>query len=152
MHKTTITLFLNFLNLLNFILSLVCAINRKRHLGFLLFEGNTGDLKCKEREMLVILELYKHYRELQFYQNMLPHKARDELGNPTRFGDGLTNENVNDVKLNTPPETAIKSRKHSENIQLDKTIKELESIIKEIRNILLLILLSPGQIGANQLK
>lgn len=121
-------------------------------LVFSLFEGNTGDLKCKEREMLVILELYKHYRELQFYQNMLPHKARDELVNSTRFGDVSTNENVNDVILNTLTETAIKSRKHSENIQLDKTIKELESIIKEIRNILLLILLSPGEIGANQLK
>ncbi|CAC5382593.1 unnamed protein product [Mytilus coruscus] len=101
--------------------------------------------------MLVILELYKHYRELVYYQNMLPLEANDAFVNSTSFDGFSTNEHVNDVTLKTSTDATIKSRKHSENIQLDKTLKELGSIIKEVRNILLLILLSPRQIGINQL-
>jgi hypothetical protein len=68
------------------------------------FVGRSGDIKCKKKELFVILDLYKNYRELKDYHNLLLQikenvtvtengNQLDISGNQTNIGKAMDGSN-----------------------------------------------------------
>ena len=133
------------------------------------FVGRSGDIKCKKKELFVILDLYKNYRELKDYHNLLLQikenvtvtengNQLDISGNQTNIGkamDGSNNSNTLDYTGRYVDQASSKLNKQnslSKHLELFQIIDELGTVVSAFRNLLFLILLSPKQIGIRELE
>ena len=129
-------------------------------------------MECKTKEILVLSELYKHYRELKSYQDLLIKTTNDAVNmedkNPSMqifsspSKDKIINHLNNRVGLKneiTPYSNVYKgiedqsTQYHSsQSMQITKATEELGVVLSAIRTLLLMILLSPDKIGSHELR
>lgn len=125
--------------------------------------------------MLVVLELYKHYKELVYYKTLLSEsidenkniQSQDHVMNHMSNGsiphtsatEGISTTTVPDLMKTGPTQSTTTTNTTKPDLTFQRnrqvindSIKELSSIVDRVRNILLMILLSPGKIGTEQLK
>lgn len=120
----------------------------------------------------MLSELYKHYRELKSYQDLLikttndavnmedknpsmhifASASNDKIINHLNSRAGLTNEITSYDKVHKGIADQATQLHSSQLIQISKATEELGVVLSAIRTLLLMILLSPDKIGSHELK
>lgn len=120
----------------------------------------------------MLSELYKHYRELKSYQDLLikttndavnmedknpsmqifSSPSKDKIVNPLNNRVGLTNEITSYGNVYKGIEDQSPQYHSSQLIKITKATEELGVVLSAIRTLLLMILLSPHKIGSHELR